>query len=141
RAVGQLGQGPAHGAVPARLRRPDLPEEPLRRPRALQPRRVPRAGDRSPDPGDGGARRLGQTGLTGLAVVERTTRRGVRTVSVGSAPPARARALATAAPARAVASCETVVIWTCGASARRDSSSPTTETSPGTRRPRCTSMS
>ena len=31
RAVGQLGQGPPHGALPARLRRPDLPEEPLRR--------------------------------------------------------------------------------------------------------------
>src|SRR6266545_6081996 len=35
RAVGQLDQGPHHRAIPAHLRKAGLPEEPVRRPRAL----------------------------------------------------------------------------------------------------------
>src|SRR5215475_7120327 len=62
RAVGQLDQGPDHRAVPAHLRRADLPEEPLPGPRPVHACGVPARGHRPADRADARARRLAAPG-------------------------------------------------------------------------------
>ena len=76
REVGQLDEGPHDRAVPPDLRAADLPQEPLRRARALQARRVPQGGARAPARAAARARRLRRAGRgepgdrTGVALAD-----------------------------------------------------------------------
>ena len=64
--MGQLDQGPDHRAVPAHLRRADIPEEPVSRPRTIRARRISQPGNGEADRAHARARRVGaaRPGLT-----------------------------------------------------------------------------